>query len=161
MNTPLTCIHCNAEIQCRKELTCPNCGGSIYNYKGKIYERNPVDEIVHFFEQIITDRLTQEQGKRVVFVLKPKSQMYKYERKKAEQFLDEAEGDLSLLIDAMAWLANNNKYSWRLSNSLSNFTPILSIGLAVIASQREEEKKKLDRNEKFEEYYDSVYGAIG
>lgn len=152
----MICPRCNQEVSKIKDKTCPNCGRSVYEHGGKLYEKNPIDIIIQAFEKILSNKLSEDKEFPVIFRIKTKSQMYRYERKKAEQYLKEAEGDLELLLDAISWLANNKKYSWRFTNSLANLVPILAVGLAVMRSWREEDARREERSKKFDEYYDRL-----
>lgn len=104
----------------------------------------------------MTVALSKDKDFPVPYKIPIKGVRYRAEQRTAAQLLQEAEGNLALLVEAMYWLAGSKKYGWRINSSLRNFLPIINVGLSVIDSWEQEKTKREERSKLFDDYYRSI-----
>jgi len=123
------CPECKTEQQRRKNGSCPHCltrveiftasdGTKLWVRQG---EDTPNKQLLEFWFGRLSERLSQEQGRRVTFRLHPYKQKAKYRRElaRAEDFLMQADWDLPLAKKALGEVVD----SW--------FRPLITLSWAV------------------------------
>ena len=124
------CPNCQTEQTRRVSDSCPNCFARVASFKmddGTVLwvregEKKPNVQLAEYWMEKLSERLTKDQGRRVVFSLHPMKQAstYRKELAWAENFLMQADWDLDLakrtlsgIIDkwfrplaSLSWAAN-------------------------------------------------------
>lgn len=115
------CPQCKTEQSKRKAGGCPNCGTPVDVHGGRWYRRShnaPNVQIVRRFEKNVSHKLSAGRTTPVIFAIPERSTRYKRELKHAEKLLQDANGDLDLVLEALDILFSDAKFSWKNRTSL-------------------------------------------
>ena len=128
---------------------CPNCKSKVEVHEGYWFPAgtgSPNLKILKHFEDLISERLSNEQGKSIVFQVPKKSIRYKRELVQAGKLLEMADFDLQLTLDSITLLFKDPKFAWKNYTTLLWMNNEFPVSLAIMQA-RIEEKKKLEQKQ--------------
>lgn len=148
------CPHCTAPIYKTSYGECPSCNKNVVEFEDHYYKSSPVVTVLEHFEKLVSANMSKENNTDVVFRIKRKGLMWRYECARAKQLLREVNYDLDFLLEVLTFLAQHKNYSWRFKDSIASILPMLNAGVSIIRSKREKEKAREDRAKAFDSYLD-------
>ena len=134
------CPACKTEQKKRKDGACPNCGARIEIHDGLWFHLgtgSPSLKVVRHLEKCITDAVNKGRERKIIFTIPEKSAQFKRELVTASRYIDQAGGDVDLVIDALDILFTHKRFSWRSWNSLIGMRDF-SLALAIAKANREQ-----------------------
>jgi hypothetical protein len=147
-----TCPYCKAPIYKISYGECPSCNKNVVEFEGHYYKTSPTVTVVEHFEKLVSDNMSKENNTDIVFRIKRKGLMWRYECARAKQLIREVNYNLDFLLEVLTFLAQHKNYSWRFKDSLASVLPMLNAGVSIIRAKREKEKVKEARAKAFDNY---------
>lgn len=134
------CPACKTEQKKRKDGACPNCGARIEIHDGLWFHLgtgSPSLKVVRHLEKCITDSVNKGREKKIIFTIPEKSAQFKRELVTASRYIDQAGGDVDLVIEALDILFAHKRFSWRSWNSLLQMMRDLPLAITIAQANRE------------------------
>jgi hypothetical protein len=150
----MKCPHCGKDICKLNYKECIECGKTIVEFEGYYFKSSPIIAILEHFEKLVSRHLSKETNEKIIFRVKRKGLMWRYECARAKQLLAEADYDLDLLLETLTYLSESNKYSWRFKDTLGAVLPMINAGISIIKSKRDREALKEEKAKVFDSYLD-------
>jgi len=134
------CPACKTEQKKRKNDACPNCGARIEIHDGMWFlmgAGSPSLRVVRHLEKCITDSVNKGREKKILYTIPEKSAQFKRELVTASRYIDQAGGDVDLVIEALDILFTHKRFSWRSWNSLVGMVDY-PLALTIAKANREQ-----------------------
>lgn len=141
----MVCPKCKKEYPNRKNGTCPGCGTPVIIYKGKWYladDGTPTVAIIRQFERRVSEKQSKSRGIPVVFEIPRKGNRYKLELVFASRYLDEAAGDLDLVMASLDILFHDPDFNFKTQVSLVGLYKDYSLALAIAKAKAAAQQRK-------------------
>ena len=133
------CPKCKETFRTRKNNACPGCREPVEIYKGRWYrtsDGNPGLHIVEHYEKRISDKISYNRPVRVNFVIPRTGQRWMREMVVVERFLETADGDLDLVIDAINLLFDDRMFNFKNRNSFMGIERDFCQALAIAEANK-------------------------
>lgn len=134
------CPVCKTEQKKRKNDACPNCGTRIEIHDGLWYHLgsgSPSLRIVRHLEKRVTESVNRGRERKIIFTIPEKSAQFKRELVTASRYIDQAGGDVDLVIETLDILFTHKRFSWRSWTSLIGMRDF-SLALAIAKANRDQ-----------------------
>lgn len=146
------CPSCHTEQKRRINGRCPNCKAKIDSYDGYWYPTgtgNPNLALVNLFEDLISEKLTYQQGTNVVFRIPPKSARYRRELVAAGRLLELTNYDINLAKDALQMLFTDKQFNWKNLSTLLYLGNDFTMAVALVRARQTKQQEARAKEDKY------------
>jgi len=145
------CPACKTDQKQRTNGACPNCGTRVNIVNGYWFREDlgsPNLALLHYFEDRVSEQLTNERGYPVFFNIPPKGLSYKRELVTAERMIQTSGYDYELAEAAIDVLFDDKQFSWKTKQSLLYLVKDFNLALALAKGKLQAEKEAQDKENK-------------
>jgi hypothetical protein len=154
----MLCPGCKTEQKVRKEgRYCPNCWEEVSIYTTKQGEKlwvrvsddAPPTALVKHWLEAMSEKLTQEHGRKINFDIHPMRNKHKYMREvaMAESLLTQVDWDIDLAKRAMSYVVDNE---WKSPITLTWVTDAFVAASFIVAGEDDEKNKQTSQDHTIE-----------